>query len=282
LTKGDNVRRALLLFVVPLVIALSGCDSEEAYKSEVDFGKRLVADLQAGSFDAIEKQVDQGAWGDGWRTTLTRMAKRLPKGEPTSIRIAELTVNRAKSADAEPARYVSLALQYQFDNTWLVVAAQWLRKDDGSALLQVMRLLPLPASLDEIHRFTLEGRGPVHYAALALAVMLPLFTLLAVVLCIRTPMPYWRKALWLVAVLIGVTSLRFNWTSATMFWQPLDVLVGSAAYHQAELGPAFLSIAFPLGAFAFLLRRRSIVRAAARKRARAAQRYEHESRRQWR
>lgn len=271
------MRRALL-FVVLLAAVLTGCESEDAYKSaELNFGKRLVAELQAGSLDAIERQVDRSAWGEGWRTTLSRMAKRLPKGEPTSVRIAELTVNRVKSADAAPARHVSLALQYQFDNTWLVVAAQWLRKDDGSALLQGMRLMPLPAPLDEIHRFTLDGKGHVHYAALALAVLLPLFTVLAVVLCIRTPMPYWRKALWLGAVLLGVTSLRFNWTSGTMFWQPLDVLVGSAAYHQAELGPAFVSVAFPLGAIAFLFRRRSIARAAARA---AARRYEHQRRRE--
>ena len=279
------MRRALLLFVVPLVLVLSGCDGEEAYRSEVEFGKRLVADLQAGSFEAIEKQVDRSAWGDGWRTMLSQMAKRLPKGEPTSIRIAELSINPVRTAGAEPARYVSLALQYQFDNKWLVVAAHWLRKDSGAALLQGMRLQPLPASLDEIHRFTLDGKSPLHYAALALAVLLALFTLLALVLCLRTPMPRWRKALWAIAVVLGVTALRFNWTSGAMLWQPLNVLPGSVAYHQADLGPAVLSIAFPLGAVAFLLRRRSIRRAAARAaghRRAAARRYEAETRGNWR
>jgi hypothetical protein len=257
---------ARLLIFAALLLVLAGCTDEAAFDTEVELGKHLVADLQAGRFEAIDAQLDRAAVGDGARATLAKMARLLPAGAPTSVEVAGVNVVSVNRPDKATAQRVALSLQYQFGDKWFLFNARWRRPDTGALLIESLYVRPLRASLQETNRFTLDGKSAIHHTVLAAAIALPLFTLAVLVLCLRTPMPRWRKALWVVAILLGVTTLSLNWTTGAMLWWPLHVQIGSASFAKTALGPAILSVSFPLGAIAFLFRRPSPTRSVSRRR----------------
>src|SRR4029453_16418247 len=100
----------------------------------------------------------------------------------------------------------------------------------------------LRASLQTLNLFTLADKGITHHVVLALAVALPLFTVFVLVLCLTTSMPRRRKTLWALAILFGVTVLRFNWTNGVFVgWRALSFQLFSAGYAHPELGPPIIS-----------------------------------------
>jgi hypothetical protein len=251
------------VFIFTLLLALVGCVDEATVNTEAEFGKRLVSDLQARSFEAIEAQLDRTAVGDGARAALVKMADALPTDAPTSIDVAGLHVHTVAWAGKGTTRHVFVLLQYRFGDKWFLFDARWRKPDAGPLLVEGLHITSLKASLQEINRFGLDGKSAAHYAVLALAVALPVFTLVVLVLCVRTPMRRWRKAFWIVAILLGVTTLSLNWTTGALAWQPLRFQAGSAGFWKTPLGPAILQISFPLGAIVFLFRRRSLRRPVA-------------------
>src|SRR5690606_22520365 len=136
-----------------------------------------------------------------------RMAKMLPADTPTSIEVARLGINTVSLPGKAPERRVSLALQYRFGDRWFLVRARWRRPEAGVARIASLNVGPLPTSLQQINRFELAGKSRLHYTVLGWAIVLPLFTLAALWLCLRAPIPRWRKALWAVVIAFGVTTL---------------------------------------------------------------------------
>ena len=242
-----------LVFIFALLLSLTGCVDEETFNTDIELGKSLVEALQAKRLDSIDAQLDRAAVGSRSRAALAKMAALLPADAPTSIEVVGVhTVSWA----GKGVRRVALSLQYQFGDKWFLVSAQWRRPDAGGPpIVESLHVAPLRASLQEINRFALEAKSPIHYTVLGLAVALPLFTLAVLALCLFTPMPLWRKVLWSVPILFGMSAINLNWTSGAMIWQPLQIVPLSGGYSQTDLGPVILSIALPLGAIVFLLRR---------------------------
>jgi hypothetical protein len=254
-----------LFFIFTLLLALTGCAVDEAtFITEIEFGKRLVADLQARNLTAIEAQLDRATMSDDSRANLAKMAELLPAGAPpTAIDVAGLRVRTVGWAGKGTTRRITLSLQYQFGDKWFLVDTRWRRPETAPPLVERLHVTVLGASLQEMNRFSLEGKSALHYGVLALAVVLPVFTLVVLVLCLRTPMRLRRKVLWIPAILLGVTPLSVNWTTGDMLWKPLNVQAGPVAFAKPSLGPATLSTSVPLGAIVFLFRRRSRKRALA-------------------
>lgn len=249
------------ILIVLLLLALTGWSADEApFKAEVDFGKKLVADLQARRLDAIEAQFDRTKVGDGAGATLATMAMVLPADTPTAIDVAGLNLKTTMWTGKGKIHEVTLSLQYQFGSRWFRVDARWRQPEGGARLIEGFHITPLPASLQQINGFTLASKSLEHYAVLALAIALPVFTLAVVVVCVRTPMrPLWHKALWIVAILFGMPTLTMDWTTGATLLQLLRFQIGSAAFFKAPLGPLLLSISLPLGAIVFLYKRRSLL-----------------------
>jgi hypothetical protein len=90
---------------------------------------------------------------------------------------------------------------------------------------------------------------------LAWTVSMPIVAIVMLVLVLRTTVPR-RKWLWILAVLVGVGRVSFNWTTGEIGLQPFQALLLGAAWFQPFYGPLILSASPPLGALAFLWRRR--------------------------
>ena len=242
------------LLALMILIALAGCSPDAALNAYPEFGKSLVVDLQARNFDAIETKLDLTLRRTTTRAKLVEMAEVLPTTQPTSIRVAELHVASTWKLAGSAPRQVALAMQYQFGEKWVLVAVVWRENERGFRAIDSLQITPLRASLQTLNHFTMADKGITHHVVLALAVALPLFSVFVLVLCLTTSMTLRRKMLWALAILFGVTVLRFNWTNGAVDWQPLHVQLLSAGYAHPELGPAIFSLAVPLGAIIFLSR----------------------------
>jgi hypothetical protein len=77
------------------------------------------------------------------------------------------------------------------------------------------------------------------------------------VLVLRTAVPR-RRWLWAIAVLIGIGKLSFNWSTGQVSVGLLQVtLLGSGFVKPAPFGLLTLMTSLPVGAIAFLWKRRS-------------------------
>jgi len=96
---------------------------------------------------------------------------------------------------------------------------------------------------------------------LALAILFPLLTLYALVACVWTQMS-WTKWPWLLFILFSIGSFSINWTTGATQFSPFTIRLLGTSAAAILYGPWFLSVSFPLGAVAFLVRGRMLAAAA--------------------
>lgn len=227
-----------------------------AGSSEVELGRALLAELQAGDFNALERRIDPALKSAALRSQLAAMADLLPAEPPRAIQVASLTRTFLQTVRTGTTYRVTLELQLEFPDRWVLMLLQW-RSEADNPVLETFRLQPLPASLETLNRFSFDGKSATHYLAAALVVAMPIFSVVVLWLCIRSPLTRKRRMLWALAILIGVGTAHFNWTTGAIWFDPLSASLLSSGYsRQGLLGPYVLNLSVPLGAIAFLLRHR--------------------------
>lgn len=255
--KGNLGMRRPLFVLMLLAALLAGCDQEAMFEKlvpaeEAAAAKDIVVKLAERDFASVEAQLDPQLRTADVRQKLEQVASLLPAQKPKSIRTVGTNTTRMNSV----ATY-NLTFEYDFGDKWLVVNTVLERRDSGLAL-QGIHLTPTQQSLESINRFSFEGKGFLHYLVFALAIGIPVLVLYALVVCARTRIEK-RKWLWLLFVAVGVVQFHFNWSTGAWEVQPIAISVLGAGF--AKLGPMapwMFTLAFPLGAILFLVKRRSI------------------------
>jgi hypothetical protein len=246
-----------LIIISALVCALSGCGPMDNFYEgpDGDYGKSLFSDLQARNVKTLQQRFDPKVLATGSPSTFDQMAAFFPPTPPRSVAVVFLTTQKFRLEDGT-ARRVTVSLQYEFENRWLLANARWRETTSGDKIIEGMNVQPLAKSLKEINSFQLEGKGIANYAILVLAVALPLFCIAALIACIRTAMPRKRKILWFLGILVGFGRIGVNWTTGAISVTPLSIQFLSAGWLRwGPFAPHEISIAVPLFAMLFLLRR---------------------------
>ncbi len=182
----------------------------------------------------------------------------LPPDAPTSVEVAGWHYTTFHSlTGAGNSRQVDVSLQYEFAGKWFLAELEWHSVSDGPNVVDTFHLQPLPASLETINRFTLADKGPRHFLMLAAVIAAPVFSIVVLILCLRTPMRRRRKVLWAIGIVLGVCKLQLNWTDGAMAFDPVYIGILSAGFMRPGLiGPWVLSVSLPLAAIVFLIMRR--------------------------
>lgn len=252
----------LIALLTLLAALLSGCDQNAVFdrlipQEEARQAQVFVAKIAARDYAAIDEALVPALKTPDLVPRLEEMSRMLPPGPPTSVK----TVG-ANTLMAGGVTTYEITLEYEYPDTRLLAAVAMERHDD-KLQLKGINFVPRTQSLEEENRFTLDGKGPLHYLVLALAVAIPLFVLYALVLCARTRFPR-RKWLWLLFVAVGLVQFHFNWSTGDWGVQPLSfLLLGSGFAKSGPYAPWIFTIALPVGAIVFLLRRPSLLRPAA-------------------
>jgi hypothetical protein len=179
------------------------------------------------------------------------MAALIPPGPPSSITLVGAYKNWVNGDTSQ-----NLTFEYEFSGKWFLINVAT-KKTPTSLAIVGMHINPLAASLDEINRFTLSGKSPLQYLTLSLAAACALFTLYALVVCLRTKMTR-RKWPWVLFILVGFGKFAVDWTSGAWGITPLALQFFSASALEEFYGPWIVAVSVPVGAIVFLVRRKRL------------------------
>jgi hypothetical protein len=169
---------------------------------------------------------------------------------PTSVTL--VGANRFSSGSA--GTVLNLTFEYQFGSQYLLTNVATKTKR-GVMTIVGFRVQPETASLETQNQFRLSGRSALQYAVLGGAIIAAIFTLVVLVICIRTKMKR-RKWLWILFVLFGFGKLSVNWATGQWGVMVLAAQLFSASGTAAFFGPWIVSVSLPVGAVIFLINRR--------------------------
>jgi len=240
--------------VFALFVLLGGCGEDAAIEQQVPAqdmttAKHYIALLQNRQFDQLEKDLDPGLKSAKAHETFVAMAGLLPQQAPLSAKVVDWRASDYSST-LKAWTTVNLTYEYQFSDKWLIinVASQ---KSATGVTLTGMHVYQSADSLEHINRFTLAGKGPLHYFVLLSCVLIPLLMIFAVVCCIRSK-EVKRKWLWILFILVGLGQFSLNWTTGEWLFHPVSLLLLGESYFAPLFGGWTLSISLPLGALLFL------------------------------
>jgi hypothetical protein len=243
-----------LFVTLTLLLSLVACNSDSLLQrisspTEQAEARTYIDKLRRHDYAAIESAADQSIKDDKLHAALEAMAALVPAGEPTSVKLVGAHINMATGG-----KTLNSTFEYEFGHRWLLINVAM--KEEGTARTIVgFGVQPLTASLESQNRFTLAGKGILHYAVLAAAVCSAVLTLVALVACVRTRFER-RKWLWILFILFGIGQLNVNWTTGEWSFMPVAIQAFSAAAYSELYGPWIISASLPLGAAWFLFSRR--------------------------
>jgi hypothetical protein len=205
--------------------------------------------LMQGKYKQIENALDPNIVDANTPDTLAKMSAMFPAEPPKSMKIVGVNLFHGPEYSES-----NITLECEFPNKWLLANVDIRRK--GSAVTIVgFHVDQMSDSLENVNRFTLRGKDALRYSILAMAILLPLFSLYVLVLCIRTQ-PVKRKWLWILFILVGVGELAVNWTTGEWHVTPLGLYIPCAHAFASPFGPWTVAVYFPLGAVLFLRERK--------------------------
>lgn len=250
------------LFVLLLLFApLLGCDQNALIerftpKQEAAFAKDVIARIAARDLAGLKPMLSSELRNPEVEGQLEKMANVVPSGKPRSIRTVGVNASTGESGTT-----YSLAFEYEFTGSWLVANVVLARNGD-ELLLKGIHFEPRSRSLASENALSFEGKGMLHYAFFALAIVIPFFIVYTLIVCMKTTVVK-RKWLWLLFIVIGVVQFQLNWSTGE--WGVIPVgfsLFGAGFFRAGPFAPYVFTIAMPLGAIVFLMRRKTLMQRA--------------------
>jgi len=247
----------IALFAIALCALLVGCDAEGMFEEfvpqvEAKAGMTVIAQLSARDFAAVEARLEPSLREPGLRGKLEKIADEIPPGPAKSVKT--IGAQTIKGASDET---FALSYEYEYPSGWML-ANVVLQRKAGELYLSGVHVQRTEQSLKAVNAFKLAGKGFTHYLVLALCVAIPVFCLVALVICIRTAIPR-KKWLWCLFIAFGLGKFSLNWSSGEWAVQPLSFMLFGAGFFQAgPYAPIVFAFALPVGACVFMLRRKSL------------------------
>lgn len=222
----------------------------------IEVAKHYIALLRNHQYDLIAKDLDPSIKTSNVRATLAQMEALIPPQEPTSVTVVGSQTYKVIT-NGKTSITANIALQYEFPDKWLLINVATTKTETGTSVTN-FNVNPIADSLENMNRFSLSGKKPLHYLILALAIIIPIFIVYTLVLCVQTKMGK-RKWLWVLFILFGIGQFRLNWTTGQWWLSPLSIQTFGANAFAPLFGAWMLSVSVPAGAIAFLLRRKKLI-----------------------
>jgi hypothetical protein len=90
--------------------------------------------------------------------------------------------------------------------------------ESGRDAITDLSVYPESMPLESLSRFTLRGKGTLHYAILFMGLFSVGLALYALLVCIRTPIRR-RKWLWIIVTILGVGKQGIDWSSGELWYK---------------------------------------------------------------
>ncbi len=255
-TKSMKILTRIL--IIPTLLLAASCGNGEmtdelTLKEESQFARDYLQELHGRDFDYVKQYIDQSIENQVTDEKLLEIAEYFPGGDLLST---ELIGTRISVSNSQWQG--NFSFEYQFSGGWAL--ANVVLHKSGEALSVVgFNVYRTGASQKEINKFSLIGKSAIQYSVLLMAIAVPLFILLTVYFCIRTPIPK-KKWLWVLFMLVGFGSISVNWTTGQFGVQPFSIrLFASSAIAAGPFAPWIISASIPLGAILFWFKRQGFI-----------------------
>lgn len=245
------MRRVLSRLGVALSLLLVSACALAKPPQDIDAAARLT-------FEQIRRGEDAALRARGGpelkaadASALASMRAMIPKGELTGSQATSWRTTVGTDGHQAEVQH-----RYEFATGTLMVETALVRPN-GEAPWQVLGIHFTPVAKEDAqaNALTLTGKSPAQLAFLAAAIASPLLMLTAIVLVVRAP-GLRRKWLWGLLALLGLFSLRMDWTTGEIAYNLLTVqLIGAGvAKAVSPLAPWIVTMTIPVGAVLAILR----------------------------
>ena len=236
-------------------IVLTGCSQSDRMERkaprEVAAAKMYFNLLRSGHAAEVEDTFVPEIKDTDFRSQFDEMVATIPTQDP-----AKVTTIWVNSENLEGPRNYHVTLEYTYPTERLLFNVVLANEGSGSSLLG-MHIRVIPESIMKSYEFRFD-KGFRQYVVLAFAIILPLFSLYALIVCIRTKigLPKW---LWAIFILLGFGKFSVNWATGEFDFHLLAIQLLSTGAFAERYSPWVVSISLPLGAILFLTLRKHLV-----------------------
>ena len=240
-------------FWLLLSILIVACDQQARFeelvpKDEAAFAERYLQQLARGDLDAVEAKLDPPIVSPEIRAELAALSESFPKTNPKNIKL----VGSNTRVDDERWQ-AQFTFEYEYPGQWLLAGVA-MHRDGADLLIDGVNVEHIVDSIENIHRFTLEGKTPVHYAVLLAAGAVVVFIIYSLVLCIRSPHTG-RRWVWIIFILLGLGTVNLNWTTGVLDFAPIHVLLFGVGFQKLLYAAPLVQVALPVGALGYHIAR---------------------------
>jgi hypothetical protein len=244
------------ILLVTALLFLSACHPSTAIERFADDAKEEIARVYIqrvidGDTAALAAELDPALQSKDAAAELEKVRGFFPKEAPTTTNLIGYNVHHSSAG----SQY-NLTYQFGYGSKWVIANAAWQERPDRSRVIVGLNVQVLAQSLQETNAFTFKHAGFVHYLFFAAAILVPLFIVVTLVVCVRTKIPR-RKWLWILFILVGVVGFSLNWTTGAVGIRMISIhLLGAGFSATSVYSPWILTVAIPLGAIVFWVKRR--------------------------
>ena len=240
-------RACALLLTLGLAGLLSACAAR--LDPTQDAATRAVFDqVKRHDFATVEARLSPRLRNAVTDTRLQAQAALIPE---QSAQVEKLV--SFNTTGAQGGRQTSVVREYLYPDRLLVVSTA-IREQAGQApQILAFNIQAVGRAALAVGRFSLKGKSTTQYFLLGLAMVIPLLLICALGVLARDAKARF-KWLWTPFILIGFMRLSVNWATGAVLFQPLGVVLFSAAVTRGPLdvSPWIVSISLPLGALVYL------------------------------
>jgi hypothetical protein len=246
-------------FAIVVLLSLVGCSPSSVIEKMapadvIKASKESLSYLKERRFDLLKNLLTDELKKQSLDEPFRKMAEVFPNQEPKSVKIVGFyfiaTVGKGTS--------YTVSYEYEFDKQWVIANMEWFRTGDALRL-NSFRVYPQAAALEVINALTFRGKNAVHYLVAAMALAVFTISLVALIQCIKTK-ELKRKWLWILFILVGFGTFSVNWTSGEWKIGLITFQIMSVSAFSLAYGPWTVAVSVPVGAVAFLEKRRKIRR----------------------
>jgi len=252
---NNNIIKYIGIFIIFLASVSHAdlSDSSLVPQEEMTFAKNYLSEIRGGNFEYISNHASPELSSQLSKENFEKIVAYFPTGQLISTTLIGSQVNTFN--DKWQGNF---AFEYEFESGWAVANLVMQRIGEKNSVMG-FNVLRTEASQKELNRFELEDKSIFHYLILVFSVIVPVFILISLVFCIKTPIAK-RKWLWVLFILGGIGTISLNWSTGGVGIKILQYqLFGVGASSASEYAPWIITVGFPLGAIVFWSKRKSFI-----------------------
>ena len=215
---------------------------------EVRNGKSYFEELRQRQVDQIIQAFDPNADKDQLRSQLGQVFALVPQEEPLGVE----TLGASTECKGSGVCTKLIILEYKYPDRWILFRLT-VSNQSGHDAITDLTVQPESLPLSSMNRFTLRGKGWMHYAILLMSLLSAGLAIYALVLCIRTPIQK-RKWLWIIITILGIGKFGIEWSSGDLWYKVPYISILPAGWGFDSESP-FVYASIPAGAILFLFLR---------------------------